>query len=118
MSELTLTIQASELAAALQELAAAIRQSGTPQPAVPTAVAVPVPVPAAVPVASAPAYTLEQISRAGAALVDAGKLELLQALLGRYNVQAITQLRPEQYGAFATELRALGGQPQEAPHAS
>lgn len=63
-----------------------------------------------VPVASAPAYTLDQISRAGASLVDAGKVEQLLALLGRYGVQAVTQLQPEQYGAFATELRALGAQ--------
>lgn len=64
----------------------------------------------AVPVAGAPTYTLDQISRAGASLVDAGKMEQLLALLGRYGVQAVTQLQPEQYGAFATELRALGAQ--------
>lgn len=64
----------------------------------------------AVPVSSAPTYTLDQISRAGASLVDAGKMEQLLGLLGRYSVQAVTQLQPEQYGAFATELRALGAQ--------
>ena len=64
----------------------------------------------AVPVTGAPAYTLDQISRAGASLVDAGKMPQLLELLGRYGVQAVTQLKPEQYGAFATELRALGAQ--------
>ena len=64
----------------------------------------------AVPVAGAPTYTLDQISRAGASLVDAGKMQQLLKLLGRYGVQAVTQLKPEQYGAFATELRALGAQ--------
>ena len=64
----------------------------------------------AVPVAGAPTYTLDQISRAGASLVDAGKMQQLLELLGRYGVQAVTQLQPEQYGAFATELRALGAQ--------
>lgn len=64
----------------------------------------------AVPVTGAPAYTLDQISRAGASLVDAGKMQQLLELLGRYGVQAVTQLQPEQYGAFATELRALGAQ--------
>lgn len=64
----------------------------------------------AVPVTTAPAYTLDQISRAGASLVDAGKMQQLLELLGRYGVQAITQLQPEQYGTFATELRALGAQ--------
>lgn len=64
----------------------------------------------AVPVAGAPTYTLDQISRAGASLVDAGKMQQLLGLLGRYGVQAVTQLKPEQYGAFATELRGLGAQ--------
>lgn len=61
-----------------------------------------------VPVASAPAYTLDQISRAGAALVDAGKMPQLITLLGKYGVQAVTQIPPERYGDFATELRGLG----------
>ena len=64
----------------------------------------------AVPVAGAPAYTLDQLAKAGAALVDAGKMESLMALLAKYGVQAVTQLPPAQYGAFATELRALGAQ--------
>lgn len=63
-----------------------------------------------VPVTGAPTYTLDQISRAGASLVDAGKMQQLLELLGRYGVQAVTQLQPEQYGAFATELRGLGAQ--------
>ena len=63
-----------------------------------------------VPVTGAPTYTLDQISRAGASLVDAGKMQQLLELLGRYGVQAVTQLKPEQYGAFATELRGLGAQ--------
>ena len=76
----------------------------TEQPAAPVAQA-----PAAVPV-TAPTYTLDQIARAGASLVDAGKMEQLLALLGKYGVAAVTQLQPEQFGAFATELRALGAQ--------
>lgn len=65
--------------------------------------------PAAVPV-TAPTYTLDQIARAGASLVDAGKMEQLLALLARYGVAAVTQLQPDQFGVFATELRALGAQ--------
>lgn len=65
--------------------------------------------PAAVPV-MAPTYTLDQIARAGASLVDAGKMEQLLALLARYGVAAVTQLQPDQFGVFATELRALGAQ--------
>ena len=84
-------------------------------PAAPVAPVAPVTAPAptpapTVPVGGAPTYTLDQIAKAGASLVDAGKMEPLLALLSRYGVQAVTQLAPEQYGAFATELRALGAQ--------
>lgn len=78
-------------------------------PAAPPAPA-PAPAAPAVPVTTAPTYTLDQIAKAGASLVDAGKMEPLLALLSRYGVQAVTQLAPEHYGAFATELRALGAQ--------
>lgn len=74
--------------------------AAAPAPAVPVT---------AVPV-TAPTYTLDQIAKAGANLVDAGKMEQLLALLTKYGVQAVTQLAPDQYGAFATELRALGAQ--------
>lgn len=96
----------------------------SPAPVTPTQTPNPAPAPTAgqtsaapgntpaptVPVAGAPTYTLDQISRAGASLVDAGKMQQLLELLGRYGVQAVTQLQPEQYGTFATELRALGAQ--------
>lgn len=87
-----------------------------PAPAVPATPPTPVPAPVlqsaapAVPVAGAPTYTLDQISKAGATLVDAGKMEPLLGLLTKYGVPAITQLQPAQYGVFATELRALGAQ--------
>lgn len=94
-----------------------------PAPA-PVAAPAPAPTPAAPPVTpmptaaapapavpvTAPTYTLDQIAKAGANLVDAGKMEQLLALLTKYGVQAVTQLTPDQYGAFATELRALGAQ--------
>lgn len=80
------------------------------QPVAPTATAPGNTAAPVVPISSAPSYTLDQISRAGASLVDAGKMQQLLELLSRYGVQAITQIQPEQYGAFATELRALGAQ--------
>lgn len=80
----------------------------TPTPVqMPVAQTAPAP---AVPVASAPTYTLDQIATAGAALVNAGKMEQLLALLSKYGIQAITQLKAEQFGAFVTELRGLGAQ--------
>lgn len=57
---------------------------------------------------AAPQYTLEMISTAGSALIDAGKMEQLLTLLGKYGVDNLTALKPDQYGAMATDLRALG----------
>ena len=62
---------------------------------------------AAVPT-SAPAYTFDMIAQAGATLIDAGKMDALMGILGRYGVSSLTELPPAQYGAVATELRALG----------
>lgn len=75
-----------------------------PTPATPAANPMP-----AVP-ASAPTYTLDALARAGATLAQSGKMQEALALLARYGVQTVNQLKPEQYGAFATELRALGAQ--------
>ena len=63
-----------------------------------------------VPMTAAPTYTLDALARAGAVLAQSGKMEQALALLAKYNVQTVNQLKPEQYGAFATELRALGAQ--------
>ncbi len=81
--------------------------TANPVPVAPVQTA-PAPAPA-IPV-TAPTYTLDQIAKAGASLVDAGKMEQLLGLLTKYGLQAVTQLVPDQYGAFATELRALGAQ--------
>lgn len=84
----------------------------TPTPA-PTAAPAPTQPPAAppvVPVAAAPTYNRDQIMTAGAALIDAGKINELMGLLNAFGVQAVTQLKQEQLGAFATELRKLGAQ--------
>lgn len=81
--------------------------------ATPAAAPAPVQPPAAppvVPVAAAPTYNRDQIMTAGAALIDAGKINELMGLLNAFGVQAVTQLKQEQLGAFATELRKLGAQ--------
>ena len=87
----------------------------------PAPVAAPAPAPVQIPpVAAVPApepqavaptgltYTLEQISNAAAPLMDAGRIQDLFNLLQKFGVQAVTQLKPDLYGQFATELRALG----------
>ena len=73
------------------------------------------PVATAAPSAPAPTeatanYTIEQLSVAGAALCEQGKMAQLIALLGKYGVQAVTQLKPtpDVLNAFAAEMKALG----------
>lgn len=58
------------------------------------------------------APTIDQIAAAGARLLDddADKMTALLDLLGKYGVQAITQLKPEQLAGFAADLRALGAE--------
>jgi hypothetical protein len=53
-------------------------------------------------------YTMEQLAVAATQLVDAGRRTELVSLLQTFGVQALTALPKEQYGAFATQLRALG----------
>ena len=86
--------------------------TGAPLSATPVQTVAPVanvPVASAVPT-GAPTYTLDMIARAGAALVDAGKMDALCGLLAKYGVEALTALDPAQYGNFANDLRALGAQ--------
>lgn len=116
MLEINVTVSAPELAGAIQSLAAAISGAALPAPAaipaqLPPATAVkPVTPPPVVPVAAAPTYNRDQIMTAGAALIDAGKINELIGLLNTFGVQAVTQLKQDQLGAFATELRKLGAQ--------
>lgn len=77
-------------------------------PAAPT-VAAPTPVP--VTPAPAPAekvYTFDDITAAGSQLLELGKMNQLMELLKGYGVQAVTQLKPEQYADVAAGLRGLG----------
>ena len=59
---------------------------------------------------STPQYTLEDLARAAVPLQDAGRGQDLMALLQKYNVMSMAQLDPSVFGAFATDLRALGAQ--------
>lgn len=155
MLEMKVSITATDLAEAINNLAAALSENGlkpvaktgaptvsapVAQPATPTAPVNPTPAPAAtpaqtatpiaptVPVAapaptvtpaanvtpapavptSAPQYTLDMIATAGSALIDAGKMDQLMGLLGKFGVASLTELAPESYGAVASELRAMG----------
>lgn len=80
-----------------------------------TEVVAPATVTPSAPTAPAPSeaavnYTIEQLSVAGAALCEQGKMAQLIGLLGKYGVQAVTQLKPtpDVLNPFAAELKALG----------
>jgi hypothetical protein len=133
MLEMKITIEAPELANALNNLAAAMGAKQAPvqpqpvvaapqtapaQPIAPPAPAAPMPAPATtaqqsvpvagVPLAQPPKYTVDQIMAAGAQLMDAGKVNDLMNLLHSFGVQAVMDLKQEQFGAFATALREMG----------
>lgn len=95
--------------------------SATPvQTATPIAPTVPVavPAPAVTPVANAvptgavptatPQYTIDMLATAGSSLIDAGKMDQLLQVLAKHGVASLTNIKPENYGAVATDLRALG----------
>lgn len=83
------------------------------QPAVPTAPAQSVtpvaPTQATVPTTSV-TYTPDDLARAAFALMDSGRQQELIGLLQQFGVNAIPELKPEQFGAFATALRGMGAQ--------
>ena len=55
-------------------------------------------------------YTPDDLARAAFALMDSGRQQELIGLLQQFGVNAIPELKPEQYGAFATALRGMGAQ--------
>lgn len=82
--------------APVEETAPVTGATSNPAPAAPTAPAEKV-------------YTFDDITNAGAQLLEAGKMqELMKLLKEGYGVQAVTQLKPEQYAAVAGDLRKLG----------
>lgn len=80
------------------------------QPIINPAVQPPAPAPVAAPVAAAPAFTVEQVAKAGAALLTAKPdlMEQLQALLTKYGAGSVKELPANKLGEFAAELRKMG----------
>lgn len=90
----------------------AVAPTDAPAP-VNTTVSDPVPAPTSAPdPVQAPTervYTMDDIKNAGSQLLAIGKMEQLMELLQKnYNVQAVTQLKPEQYATMVDDLRKLG----------
>lgn len=78
-------------------------------PAAPTAPTAPAAPAAPVPTTQV-SYKPDDLARAAMSLMDSGRQPDLIALLGQFGVVSIPDLRPEQYGAFATALRGMGAQ--------
>lgn len=102
-------------ATATRDVSPEVKPSGMPKPAETTAPAAVKDMPAAAqntsvtPVpTTARTYTREEVSRAAASLLDAGKGTALVELLHRFGAQAITQLPEDKLGEFATGLRGMG----------
>lgn len=68
------------------------------------------PTPVAVPTTPAAAITGDMVAKAGADLiaVNSAAMGPLNALLQKYGVSCAQELRPDQIGPFATEMRAMG----------
>lgn len=88
-----------------------------PMPAVPVTPTAPEPVPAAAPApitqtvpTETHAYTRDDLARAAAGLMDAGRIADLKALLQSFGVDSLVALPENQYGAFATQMRSLGAE--------
>lgn len=89
----------------------AVQQSVTAAPVTSVSQTVP-PVTTGSPVTEQPQprqYTMQNIAKVGAALLDKGMMPQLSAILNEMGVMAIPQLRPEQYPVVAEKLIALGG---------
>lgn len=74
----------------------------------PPAAPVSKPAPAAVPTAAPKQYTLAEIQAACGPLMDAGKMNELEAVMQGMGVNSLMELPPERYGELAVKLRALG----------
>lgn len=132
-SEALVAIEQNLLPPLLKTLAQGIEPDASterlPVPEVPAAVAVPTatPAPAVTPVdpvvpmttpvaepahvpTTAHQYSADEISKAAVQLMDAGKQAELLELLKQFGVNSVVELKAEQYGQFATELRQRGAQ--------
>lgn len=93
-----------------QAIAAPAQPIVTQQPAVaPASTPSPsqAPVQTAVPT-TAQSYSADDLARAAMTLMDAGRMNDLQALLAQFGINSLPELPESQRGAFATALRGMG----------
>ena len=108
-----------EAMAGPQDDVAAARQEAAPTPPLTPAAPVstapvsePVTPPPSAPIqeasSAAVSYSLDDLARAGADLLDQGKQAELPALLARFGITSLPDLPKERYGEFATAMREMG----------
>lgn len=85
-----------------QQPAVAVAPASTPSPSQGQA-----PVQTAVPT-TAQSYSADDLARAAMTLMDAGRMNDLQALLAQFGINSLPELPESQRGAFATALRGMG----------
>lgn len=111
MIEIKVTVDIPGIAEAINNLAQAIAEKKPVAPAavsvIPTATTASAPAQQQAP-AAAKRITLDDLSLAGAKLVDAGKMDALINALQNFGVAAITLLHEDQYASFADCLRSMG----------
>ncbi len=95
-----------------QPTATVIPQAPTPvaQPVQQTVETQPMPVqPSSIPTTQVQnSFTQEQLAVAMSNAVSAGKMDIIQNILQRFNVQALTQINPADYNNVATMLKEAG----------
>lgn len=111
----TITATPATVPAPAPVAASAEQPTPVQQPVAPAPVTAPVEQPTSVQPTPAPAagqpeetFTMNDLSVAGAKLVEQGKMDAVVTLLQRFGVAAITQLKEAQYADFAKSLRAMG----------
>lgn len=83
-----------------QQPAVAVAPASAPSPSQ-------APVQTAVPT-TAQSYSADDLARAAMTLMDAGRMNDLQALLAQFGINSLPELPESQRGAFATALRGMG----------
>lgn len=103
------TVSTDPIPAPVQSAPAAMPMQDPVQPAYTQPAPAPVaPMPGVL--TSTPGYTPDDLARAAMTLMDSGRQQELIGLLQNFGVSSLPDLRPDQYGAFATALRGMGAQ--------
>lgn len=84
-------------------------QTAPVQQEIPTLMPVSAPTTPAIPVANTQeSFTQEQLAVAMSNAVTAGKMNVIMEILGKFNVQALTQINPADYNKLAVMLKKAG----------